>query len=241
MTTPSLLEESEKDAPRSDKQSPLLITVSFNAHRFEESPYFTSREAWAAACGARHVYVSESTTGLKLDAHCSAWLRLPMMQLLRGRALFYLDNDCTIAAETPTFQQVTGGLDGLFIARGHSTRPNSGVLLVSPNGSDIFDFCVDRCDLDPPEECAAPYENGHVIWACTQLPWRPLPQWLNNAADESGYIVHHTGPNHSLRKIDYHNDFVGQFDFSKTMVSTPAAMRQMAAIVLDRLGLAEAQ
>lgn len=218
----------------------MLITVSFNARRFEESPYFLSRTAWAAARGARHIYVTEETTGLKLDATCSAWLRLPLMQMLRGNTLFYLDNDCTIAPDTPTPDQVTGGLDGLFIARGFSTRPNSGVLIVSPEGSEIFDFCVDRYGQRVPRGCEVNYENGHVIWACTVLPWRPLPRWMNNTSDNTGCIVHHTGHNAGLRQIDYHDDFAGQYDFSESSVTTPQELRDMASVVFDRLGLAEA-
>jgi len=218
-------------------QTPILLTVSFNARGYERSAYFTSRADWARKNGVDHLHVSESTTGLKLDAHCSAWLRLPLMAALRGRALFYLDNDCTISLDCPVQSQITGGLDHLFVARGHSGRPNSGVLMVSEQGSDIFDFCVDNIANAVPPACEAPYENGHVIWACESLPWRPLPQWLNDADGTSGLIVHHTGPNHHLRQIAYHNDFAGQHDFTKATVSDPEAMRRMAAEVMRRLGL----
>lgn len=214
----------------------LLITVSFNVQDYEVSDYAIGREAWARAHGVEHVYVSERTTGLKLDAHCSAWLRLPLMQSLRGRALFYLDHDCLISAACPTPVEIMAERKGVFLARGHSGRPNSGVMLVSPEGTELFDFCVDRIAETPPDGCKAPCENGHVIWGCQTLSWNELPSSLKDTRTQKGLIVHHTGPNRKLRALSY-EPVPGTVDYDVERVSTPAALRQMSATVVERLEL----
>lgn len=222
-----------------DDQSrqPILLTTSFNCVDYEQSAYFKQRETWAAKNDLDHVYVTENTTGLTLDAHASAWLRLPLMKALQGRRIIYVDHDCLVAEDTPVPDLVTGGLDELFVARGHSGRPNSGVLIVSSNGSEIFDFCIKRIAEAVPLAYSAPYENGHVIWACTVCPWRPLPWWMNDTRGTDGKVIHHTGPNHHLRSLQYLTDADRKFDFSVSTLTSPTRVFAMAEAALRRLSI----
>lgn len=209
----------------------LLISVAFNVRNYRETVYFQSREEWAQLNRLTHILISERTTGLRLDPHCAAWLRVPLMNRLRGMNLFYLDFDCVIGVTCRPPSVIIGGLDGLFVGRGHSGRPNSGVLIVSERGTCVFDFCLAHYRDEPPPECAAPWENGHMIWACTRHPWHPLPPTMNVTAGTVGDIIHHTGPNRSLRDIVYEPD-AGLFDFSQETVEDERSLYSMADAIL---------
>ncbi len=215
--------------------APILLTVSFNAAGYMESEYFQSRERWARAVGAHHLYVSESSAGVTLDPQCAAWLRIPLMLQLRGRDIFYLDSDCVIQPGCPSPANIAGGLSGFFIARGHSGRPNSGVMLMTRHEDGILRFCAEHY-LEPyPENCAAPWDNAYVIWASLTLPWRPLHPTYNATRTTDALIVHHTGPNRPMRSIAC-SPPPGRFDFSAETVRDRRALEKMGAQVLANLG-----
>lgn len=217
--------------------APILLTVSFNTVGYTESDYFRSRERWARAVGAQHVYVSESSAGVTLDAQCAAWLRIPLMLMLRDRDIFYLDSDCVIQPDCPSPANIAGGLSGFFMARGHSGRPNSGVILMTRHEDGIARFCAEHYFEPYPENCDAPWENAYVIWASLTLPWRPLHPTYNATRTTEALIVHHTGPNRPMRSIAQ-SPPPERFDFSANNVRDRRALEEMGARVLANLGLA---
>jgi hypothetical protein len=50
-------------------------------------------------------------------------------------------------------------------------------------------------------------------------------------------VIHHTGPNLPLRRIDYRTDLDTPYDRSKATVNNPAALRAMGSAVLHALGI----
>jgi hypothetical protein len=209
----------------------VLLTVSFNAVDYESTPYFVAREAWASSKGVRHIYLTEQTTGLRLDAHCSAWLRIPVILLLPQVNVFYIDTDCLIDPSCPHPSEITGRRDGLFIALGHSGRPNSGVMIAN-RGREVFEFCIKHYCEQPPEPHRAPWENGHVIWGCATHGFIHLGPEFNVTNGTGGKIIHHTGPNRSLRTMCFKAPS-GEYDFSQSNVNNSDALRRLGSQILS--------
>ncbi|HTU48875.1 MAG TPA: hypothetical protein VMF91_27685 [Bryobacteraceae bacterium] len=139
-----------------------VLTVMFNCIDYEQTAYFQSHVQWAGKNGASHRLLTETTTGLRLDAHCAAWLRIPVMLALHERYhVVYLDNDCIVHESCPRVTEITNRFPGFFTAHGHSDRPNSGVM-INYGSPEVLEFAAQRYAEEPPDGCRAPFENGHV-------------------------------------------------------------------------------
>lgn len=181
----------------------VLITISLNTVGYKNSKYFTSREEYCLKNEYTHLKIIGQLSDYLLEPATCAWLRIPLMlSLIKDYDLFYLDNDAIISKDCPSISEITKDKNGFFISRGYSGRPNSGVMIAKNDDKILFD-ALGKYNFIPPYPHRAQYENGHIIWACNNYPWIELGKRYNNTIDSDGFIIHHTGPNKKLRKINY--------------------------------------
>lgn len=154
---------------------------------------------------ARHGYRRHVDRLLKEDAAQAKWRKVEaLLEMLdRHEVVLLLDADCIVGEDAPDICQELRPGKSVYMARGHSGRYNSGVILAKGDEDSrrFFRAVLASKDARPRLEnfVSEEGENGHVIEAASnpllaervhELSYR----WNNNRyIDRSDYIRHFSG------------------------------------------------
>ena len=142
------------------------------------------------------------------DASVTAWAKLPLLRQALGRRewVMVIDVDCLVTEQAPAFPEVEQDDRSLYMARGHSGRFNSGVIIGRRDVRvlDLLDEMVAASDAPLPASDQAPWENGVVIHYThgRSFVGELGRRWNNTIAPTQGdYVRHWTGPMRAQRVV----------------------------------------
>ena len=142
------------------------------------------------------------------DASVTAWAKLPLLRraLAQREWVMAIDVDCLVTDQTPAFPAVEQDDRSLYMARGHSGRFNSGVIIARRDRRVLclLDDMIAASDVPLPKEDQAPWENGVVIHYThgRSFVGELDRRWNNTVAPTDGdYVRHWTGPMRARRAV----------------------------------------
>ena len=160
------------------------------------------------AYAARHGYEYRQVTRNLIEGAKPTWSKYPAaLEIIAERdAVMIIDSDAAILEHCPPFHELVeaNARHDLFLALGHSFRPNAGVMMLRGGGTGCAERFMRQLlaerELPPQDKVAPGGDNGHVI----SLLRRPefggrlfiLPPTWNNTTKPSDWdnIRHYTGP-----------------------------------------------
>jgi len=178
----------------------LMYSMAVNGYQWLYKPHFQGHARYAAKHGYRYQLVTKpGTTLLGME---SAWLKLSLMlEALKAGYdwVIFVDADTDISDLTPRVELLEKDGKSLYVAKGHSGRINSGVLIVR-NTLEVRHFfeTVIANALKPLPKCddVGWGENGHIIHFAHGKNFIEYidPRWNNNVDPNlDDYIRHYGG------------------------------------------------
>ncbi len=179
----------------------VLVTIALEGYKFLFKECITSHKRYCKEHGYDFVLIDDLNISLKPEE--SSWIKLSLVKnLLKSyKYVVFLDCDCYIAPNTPPISALLENSNkSLFMAKGFSGRFNAGVIFFK---SDEYTFrflddIKNAADFPVPDDCKAPYENGHIIHISNsyldKIETLSTELWNNNIElSDKSYITHYSG------------------------------------------------
>jgi len=181
-----------------------IINISIDYAEDYPFDFTASHRAYAARCGYEYRQITEHL----LPGALPTWSKYPAAEavILDRRAVMIIDTDAEILPACPAFDALLDSHPDadLFMALGHSFRPNAGMIILrgGHRGAAFINMLLSvRNTMIPQEDVAKPRgDNGHVINLVRHGPFRDklhvLPSIWNNTMTpcDWDFIRHYTGP-----------------------------------------------
>ena len=172
----------------------VVFTVAVNYYDKVFSQNITSQRNYARRCGY-HFYCFNSRRWLHKTV--AAWLKIALINEWLSRdyeLVMFVDADCHIADDTPSFECVLKQKKYVYLANGFSGRVNSGMMILrnSIESRGLIRTLLENCEQ---KVLGADWgENGHVIYYTNNQPWLEVLDrcWNNNTfLGMSDFIRHY--------------------------------------------------
>lgn len=207
----------------------LVFTVAQNGYAGAYADCLRSQRAYADRIGA--VYVAVTRPWRVSEPALAAWLKMPLLAgALDGgyEWVAFIDSDARVREDAPDFRTVGRRPGHVHMARGHSGRLNSGVVLAQRGDASrrFLSTLLASITEEVPEEDRRhlKYENGNVIRVARETGLvDELPLSWNNTYDPDlhDHVRHYTGP---LRS-EHHRSALSErvLRFRRSLVRTPSS------------------
>lgn len=225
----------------------LVFSIAFNGYDHLWEGCIASHEQYAARHGYEYQLIGRgSETPLAMEV---AWLKIPLLVAAIDRGhdwIMFIDSDAAFDAECPAFDVVQQPGKDVYLANGHSGRPNSGVIILR-NSASARNFLIQTLELIgrrlPRQHQVGWGENGAVIHVSSRSPTRALidPRWNNNhTPGMKSHIYHYSaGPMRDeyerLRQTSAISEAVGSGHqkSSGQAVGSPEFIRGLSRLLQD--------
>ena len=186
---------------------PVLVTIATHGFQYLWLNCIESHQRYADRYGYDYDLITTNDHP-ELTPHWSK-VKVCIALLREGRDVLLIDSDAYIRPTTPRFTDLLDREKGcdIFIAKGWSGRPNSGVVFLRAGadsmGVRFLEECLaNRHKVLPEEDRVTDYgENGHFIHFLKQDPFQPKTfildeRWnrIKLRATSGDFIIHYTGP-----------------------------------------------
>ncbi|WP_075187219.1 hypothetical protein [Teredinibacter haidensis] len=192
----------------------LIFTLAARGYHWQYRRIIESQRAYAEKhCYSYSVVDRPRLTTVGLDI---AWLKIYLLQkALAGNYdwVMFVDADAEIKDVCPAIESLAQENKSIYVAKGHSGRINSGVLIFQNTRAsrDFIDTVINNCrSALPPEDDVGWGENGTIIHYAKNNPSVAIldQRWNNNSDPRlTDYIRHYSaGPMRQLykpRRVDY--------------------------------------
>lgn len=180
----------------------LVFSIALNGYDIGYRVCLDSQREYADRIGADFRLITKPTVS---NPAFAAWLKVTLLAaaLKAGYdAVAYIDADCRVSKEAPSFTTELASADGkVCMSLGRSGRLNSGVIFAENSETSILflERVLASAVEDIPDEARANlrFENGNIIYVeSIEGGVHVIESRWNNSSDASmdDHIRHYTGP-----------------------------------------------
>lgn len=176
-----------------------LFSIAYNGYDQIWGPCIDSHYAYAESRNYQYSLIGEGCS-TELAMEC-AWVKIPLMiaALDAGHDwVSFVDSDAEFMDRCPSVEMVEAKGKDVYMAHGHSGRPNSGVFMLrnTPSARQFLMRVIEIAGQEiPPEHRVGWGENGAVIHIASTYPGLQQldVKWNNNSdLDLKDYIRHYS-------------------------------------------------